>query len=446
MITFEGAQFRTDIASQAAAAGTGETASGGGLTYADAGVDINAGEELVQRIKPFCKATKRKGCDAAIGGFGSIFDLKAAGFKDPLLVSGTDGVGTKLEIAKAVGDHTTIGIDLVAMCVNDILAHGADPLYFLDYFATSKLQVDQAAQVVQGIAAGCTLAGCALVGGETAEMPGMYAPGDYDVAGFAVGAVEREDFMPHMEDLVAGDVIIGLASSGIHSNGYSLVRKIVSKYGFSYDGPVPFPTSENDKLSEHFKGFKPKTLGKKLLTPTRIYCKMVLKCIRAGSVKAFGHITGGGLTENIVRILPDHLNANLDSSKWNILPVFKWLKHQGGVAPHEMAKTFNLGIGGVIVAAAADEAKVLECLASMGEAATVIGRLDANDGNSPRVGVSNLEESFGDTQGLTINPDPALSTTSVYPAQPAPCLIEHSPVAAHCFFCLLLYPPYLSTR
>ena len=272
------------------------------VTYADAGVNIDAGNALVERIKPLAKATARSGLMGAIGGFGGLFDLKAAGYKDPILVSGTDGVGTKIKIAQALNRHATIGIDLVAMCVNDLVVQGAEPLFFLDYFATSSLDIDVAEQVVAGIAEGCRQAGCALVGGETAEMPGIYGKGEYDLAGFAVGAVERDSILP--KEVAPGDVILGLASSGVHSNGYSLVRHLVK----DFNAPAPF--------------FAGATLGDVFLTPTRLYVKSCLAAIRGGGVKALAHITGGGITENTPRVLPEHVSAEIDSRSWELPSVF----------------------------------------------------------------------------------------------------------------------------
>jgi len=413
LVEFEGAQFRTDIGKQAlkesgataaaaaAAAAVGEAPAG--LTYADAGVSIDAGEALVDKIKPVCKMTMRAGCDAAIGGFGGLFDLKAAGYTDPLLVSGTDGVGTKLEIAKAVGDHTTIGIDLVAMCVNDILANGAEPLYFLDYFACGKLDVGQAAQVVEGVGKGCLESGCALAGGETAEMPGMYAAGDYDVAGFAVGAVERGNLLPKIDEIAAGDVIIGLASSGVHSNGYSLVRRVVAMAGLAYSDAAPYAADG-------------KTLGQSLLTPTRLYCKQVLACTKKDLIKAYAHITGGGLVENIPRILPDQVGVELDATKWIMPPVYKWVKAQGRIASHEMTRTFNCGLGAVLIVAPERAAEVLATLKEAGEAATEVGFVVAASETQPRVMVHNADAAFAATADVIVTapqPKPVKRKTAV---------------------------------
>lgn len=333
------------------------------LTYAQSGVDIDAGNALVDRIKPLAQATQRIGSMGGIGGFGALFDLKAAGYQDPILVSSTDGVGTKLKIAQASGQHDTIGIDLVAMCVNDLVVQGAEPLFFLDYFATGKLSVDVAADVVRGIAEGCTQAGCALVGGETAEMPGMYADGDYDLAGFAVGAVERDAMLPRA-DISAGDVVLGLASSGVHSNGYSLVRKVVEAVKLNYGDAAPFAPQQ--------------TLGEALLAPTRIYVKSTLAAIReTKAVKALAHITGGGLLENIPRVLPATLGVALKAGAWPLPPVFHWLQEKGRIADCELHRTFNCGIGMVLVVEAAAVQRVVEVLAAHGEQVYVIGQVTA---------------------------------------------------------------------
>lgn len=332
-----------------------------GLTYAQAGVDIDAGAALVERIKPLARATRRPGADAALGGFGALFDLKAAGFSDPLLVTTTDGVGTKLKIAIETGQHDTVGIDLVAMCVNDLLAQGAEPLLFLDYFATGKLDVEAAARVVGGIAEGCRQAGCALVGGETAEMPGMYAEGDYDLAGFSLGAVERGAVLPRLGDQRAGDVIIGLASSGPHSNGYSLVRRIVERSGLDWSAASPFSDDE--------------TLASALMRPTRIYVRQVLPQIRAGRVSACAHITGGGLIENPPRVIAEGLTARFDWNAWTPAPVFAWLQDAGGVSDTEMRRTFNCGVGLMLTVRPEDAGDVLAGLIEAGEDAFVCGEL-----------------------------------------------------------------------
>jgi phosphoribosylaminoimidazole synthetase len=334
-----------------------------GLTYAQAGVDIDAGAALVDRIKPLAKATRRPGADGSLGGFGALFDLKAAGFTDPLLVSTTDGVGTKLKIAIDTGQHDTVGIDLVAMCVNDLLAQGAEPLIFLDYFATGKLDVEVAARVVAGIAQGCRQAGCALAGGETAEMPGMYAAGDYDLAGFSLGAVERGAVLPRLGDQKAGDVIIGLASSGPHSNGYSLIRRIVERSGLEWSAASPFSDDE--------------TLASALLRPTRIYVRQVLPQIRAGRISACAHITGGGLVENPPRVIAEGLVARFDWNAWTPPPVFDWLQQAGGVADAEMRRTFNCGVGLILTARPEDAGDVLAGLIEAGEDAFVCGELAA---------------------------------------------------------------------
>ena len=332
-----------------------------GLTYAQAGVDIDAGEALVEAIKPLAKATRRPGADAALGGFGALFDLKAAGFTDPLLVTTTDGVGTKLKIAIESGRHDTVGIDLVAMCVNDLLAQGAEPLMFLDYYATAKLEVEVARRVVAGIAEGCRQAGAALVGGETAEMPGMYGEGDYDLAGFSVGAVERGAVLPRLDDQKAGDILIGLGSSGPHSNGYSLIRRIVERSGLGWDAPAPFEAN--------------KSLGEALMAPTRIYVKCLLPLLKAGLVKGGAHITGGGLIENPPRCIADGLETAFDWDAWEMPPVFAWLQQVGGVSDHEMRRTFNCGVGFMLIVAPQDAEPVLATLLNAGETAFVCGQL-----------------------------------------------------------------------
>jgi phosphoribosylaminoimidazole synthetase len=332
-----------------------------GLTYAQAGVDIDAGNELVERIKPLAKSTRRPGAEASLGGFGALFDLKAAGYDDPLLVTTTDGVGTKLKVAIETGIHDTVGIDLVAMCVNDLLAQGAEPLMFLDYYATGKLDVDAAAAVVAGIAEGCRHAGCALVGGETAEMPGMYAEGDYDMAGFCVGAVDRDKVIPRFDRQKAGDVLVGLASSGPHSNGYSLVRRIVERSGLNWDAPAPFAAG--------------KTLAQALLAPTRIYIKTVLPYLKAGRISGLAHITGGGLIENPPRAIAPGLVARFDWDAWSPPPVFEWLQQVGGVSDLEMRRTFNCGVGLMLIVDPNDLPDVLEGLVRAEEDAFVIGEL-----------------------------------------------------------------------
>ena len=336
-----------------------QSPSSGGDAYRRAGVDIDAGENLVARIKSAVKSTARPGADSAIGGFGGIFDLKAAGLKDPLLVAGADGVGTKLKIAIATGNHETIGIDLVAMCVNDVLAQGALPLFFLDYYATSKLSPEDAAMVVSGIAEGCRQANCALIGGETAEMPGLYRDGDYDLAGFCVGAVEREHLLPRAcQD---GDILIGLPSSGAHSNGYSLIRKIVSDRGCQWQDKAPFAPEQ--------------TLGAAFLEPTRIYVKSMAPVLTHPGLRGFAHITGGGLTDNVPRILGDGLAPVFDEAALDLPPLFQWLKEAGHISNDDMRRTFNCGIGGVVVTApdAADD--VMARLHEHGETPRVIGEV-----------------------------------------------------------------------
>ncbi|MBL0318513.1 MAG: phosphoribosylformylglycinamidine cyclo-ligase [Alphaproteobacteria bacterium] len=303
------------------------------LTYADAGVDIDAGNRLVDRIKPFAKATARLGMDADLGGFGGLFDLAKVKYQDPILVAATDGVGTKLKLAFAADKHDTVGIDLVAMCVNDLVVQGAEPLFFLDYFATGKLHVDVAASVIKGISDGCKQAGCGLLGGETAEMPGMYEAGHYDLAGFSVGIVERSEILPK-PTLQEGDVVLGLASSGVHSNGFSLVRHTLDHQGISLTSASPV------------SGL---TWAELLLTPTRIYVKSCLAAKKSGGLKALAHITGGGLVENIPRVLPDHLAVSIDCSAWQPLPIFSWLANEGGVDYDDMFRTFNNGIGMIVV-------------------------------------------------------------------------------------------------
>ncbi|MEJ6395183.1 phosphoribosylformylglycinamidine cyclo-ligase [Gymnodinialimonas sp. 2305UL16-5] len=333
------------------------------LTYADAGVDIDAGNALVDRIRPAAAATARPGVMAGLGGFGALFDLKAAGYDDPILVAATDGVGTKLKIAIDTGNFDTIGVDLVAMCVNDLVCQGAEPLFFLDYFATGKLEVAAAATIVEGIAKGCADSGCALIGGETAEMPGMYAPGDFDLAGFAVGAMDRGAALP--AEVAAGDVLLGLGSDGVHSNGYSLVRRIVERSGLTWDAPAPFAQE---------------SLGAALLAPTRLYVKPALSAIRQGGVHALAHITGGGLTENLPRILPEGLGVDIDLGAWDLPPVFGWLAEQGQVTQDEMLKTFNAGIGMVLVVDADRADVVAQTLSAAGESVSRIGAVSVGEG------------------------------------------------------------------
>ncbi len=331
-----------------------------GFSYAEAGVNIDEGNRLIEMIKPFARSTARKGADGALGGFGGIFDLKAIKkFKDPVLVSGTDGVGTKLKLAQELGIHDTIGIDLVAMCVNDIVVHGAEPLFFLDYFATGKLDNKVAASVIKGIAKGCKMAGCALIGGETAEMPGMYKPGEYDLAGFSVGAVERRKLLPK-KDIKAGDILIGLPSSGLHSNGFSLVNHILEKKGIDSRKAATFSTKE---------------LGAILLEPTAIYVEFCLGLLGRHKIKAFAHITGGGLLENVPRILPAHLAAKIDCYTWRLPSLFKWLKAVGKIDSYEMLKTFNCGIGMVMVVSRREAEKISNALKLAREPHHIIGRV-----------------------------------------------------------------------
>ena len=334
-----------------------------GLTYADAGVDIDAGNALVERIKPAAKRTQRSGTMSGLGGFGALFDLKGAGYNDPILVAATDGVGTKLRIAIDTGNVDTIGIDLVAMCVNDLVCQGAEPLFFLDYFATGKLNVDEATRIINGIAAGCEASGCALIGGETAEMPGMYHKGDFDLAGFAVGAMERGSDLP--AGVVAGDVLLGLGSNGVHSNGYSFVRKVVEISGLGWEAASPFSDG---------------TLGEALLAPTRLYVKQALAAVRAGGVHALAHITGGGLTENPPRVIPEGLACEIDLTSWQLPPVFRWLAATAQMSQPELLKTFNCGIGMMLVVAA-DQAEALTALLrAEGETVVQMGRVVAGEG------------------------------------------------------------------
>lgn len=334
-----------------------------GLTYADAGVDIDAGNTLVERIKPAAKRTARSGVMAGLGGFGALFDLKGAGYEDPILVAATDGVGTKLRIAIDTGNVDTVGIDLVAMCVNDLVCQGAEPLFFLDYFATGKLDVDSATRIINGIAKGCEDSGCALIGGETAEMPGMYHDGDFDLAGFAVGAMERGSDLP--AGVQVGDVLLGLGSNGVHSNGYSFVRKVVELSGLGWDAASPFSDG---------------TLGEALLAPTRLYVKQALAAVRAGGVHALAHITGGGLTENLPRVLPDDMGATIDLSSWELPPVFRWLAETANMEEKELLKTFNSGIGMIVVVAADRADEIAALLTAEGEAVTRIGSVTDQTG------------------------------------------------------------------
>ena len=343
----------------------------GRLTYAESGVDVDAGNAMVEAIKPLVRATRRPGADAEIGGFGGLFDLKAAGFRDPVLVAANDGVGTKVKIAIETGRHDTIGIDLVAMCVNDIVVQGAEPLFFLDYFATARLDGAVAVAIVGGIAEGCRRAGCALIGGETAEMPGLYGGRDYDLAGFAVGAAERGRLLPR-PDVRPGDVILGLPSSGVHSNGFSLVRRIVERSGLGWADPAPFEPA--------------RSLGEALLEPTRIYVRPLLAALAGGApIKALAHITGGGFPDNIPRVLPESCGAALDLAAIPVPPVFGWLAREGGVAEPEMLRTFNCGIGMIAVVAPEEADAVSAALRAEGEAPVRLGFVAPSETGAPRV-------------------------------------------------------------
>ncbi len=339
------------------------------MTYKDSGVDIHAGDELVARISPAAKATARRGAGAALGGFGGLFDLKEAGFRDPLLVAATDGVGTKLKLAIETKKFGTIGQDLVAMCVNDLVVQGAEPLFFLDYYATGALNVDEATEVVEGIAAACSQAGCALIGGETAEMPGLYAKEDFDLAGFSVGAVERGSVLPNTHAMRDGDVLIGVASSGPHSNGYSLIRKVLSAHAHMLDAPAPF--APEMKLMDV------------LLAPTCLYVKSALSAIHAGGVRGFAHITGGGITENLPRVLPEGLGAQIDLNAWPLPAVFAWLSNEAGLGDTDMLTTFNCGLGLIAVVEAGKAGSVIEAFHESNERAYRIGTLvRVQDGDS----------------------------------------------------------------
>ena len=343
-------------------------------TYKDAGVDIDEAASLVETIKPLARSTNRPGAETDVGGFGGLFDLAAAGFSDPVMVASTDGVGTKLRVAISAGNHGGVGIDLVAMCVNDIVVQGAEPLFFLDYFATARLDAALAERVIAGIAEGCQIAGCALIGGETAEMPGMYANGDYDLAGFAVGAAERGNVLTGA-GIAAGDVVLGLASNGVHSNGFSLVRHVVDSLELDYTARAEFAGG---------------TLGAALLTPTRIYVKPCLAAHRAGLVKGLAHITGGGLLENIPRVLPGGLGARLDFASWQRPAVFDWLAEAGGIAPEEMLRTFNCGIGMAVIVAADDAEEAAGVLGEQGETVFTVGRIEPMADDDPRVIVDGM--------------------------------------------------------
>ncbi|MFY9756991.1 MAG: phosphoribosylformylglycinamidine cyclo-ligase [Pseudolabrys sp.] len=339
-----------------------------GLTYAQAGVDIDAGNRMVELIKPLVRATARPGADAEIGGFGGIFDLKRVGYRDPVLVAATDGVGTKLKVAIETGRHDTIGIDLVAMSVNDLVVQGAEPLFFLDYYACGRLEPEIGAAVVAGISVGCRESGCALIGGETAEMPGVYQGDDYDLAGFAVGAVERDALLPRA-DIVEGDVILGLSSSGVHSNGYSLVRKVIETTGLPWTAPAPFMPKQS--------------LGEAILTPTRIYVKACLAAIReTKAVKGLAHITGGGFPDNIPRILPKGLGARIDLARVAVPAVFQWLASEGGIAESEMLRTFNCGIGMIVVASPEKADAVVKAFTRAGETVVMLGDITSARGDA----------------------------------------------------------------
>jgi phosphoribosylformylglycinamidine cyclo-ligase len=344
-------------------AGNDTNPTSNGLTYADSGVDIDAGDALVDRIKPLAASTRRAGAAAALGGFGGAFDLKAAGYDDPILISGTDGVGTKLKLAIATGVVDTVGIDLVAMCVNDVLAQGAEPLFFLDYLACSKLDPERGEAIIAGIAEGCRQSGCALIGGETAEMPGMYDGDDFDLAGFVVGAAERGRLLPDHDAMAAGDILIGLASSGIHSNGFSLVRKVVELSGLDWSDEAPFAPGQ--------------TLGEALLAPTRLYVKATLPLIKDNLLTGLAHITGGGLIENPPRMTPDHLIPVIDYDAFEMPAVFEWLARTGGIERREMHRTFNCGVGMLLSVAPKNLDKALASLAQSGETAMIIGKLQS---------------------------------------------------------------------
>ncbi len=349
-------------------------------TYKDAGVDIEMGNDLVEAIKPAAASTTRPGCTSGLGGFGALFDLKAAGYHDPILVSGTDGVGTKLKVAIETGKHDTVGIDLVAMCVNDLIVQGAEPLFFLDYFATGHLSVAAGRDIIGGIAEGCRQAGAALIGGETAEMPGMYKDGDYDLAGFCVGAVERDNILTG-DKVSEGDILLGLASSGVHSNGFSLVRRLVADSGIGYNGSCPFD-SEKD-------------LGTALLEPTKIYVRSTLAALKAGHIKAISHITGGGFVENIPRILPKSVTAHVDASSWTLPPVFDWLREAGNLKPLEMAKTFNCGIGLVVIVSADGAEQTRKIFENHGEIVYNLGQVVKRSEGTPATIVTGTAGNWG---------------------------------------------------
>ncbi|XP_051561302.1 trifunctional purine biosynthetic protein adenosine-3 isoform X1 [Myxocyprinus asiaticus] len=382
-ISFPGAVYRSDIGHRAITYLTRTR----GLTYKDSGVDIAAGNRLVDMIKPLAKATSRAGCNAELGGFAGLFDLKAAGYIDPILVSGTDGVGTKLKIAQACNIHSSLGQDLVAMCVNDVLAQGAEPLFFLDYYSCGRLDVGVASAVIGGIAEACQMAGCALLGGETAEMPGVYGPGEYDLAGFCVGAVERGAVLPRLKDIMEGDLLIGVASSGVHSNGFSLVRKVLERTGLQYSSPASF-------------GQPGQNIGAVLLTPTKIYSRLLQPILRSGAVKAYAHITGGGLLENIPRVLPAELAVDLDASLWRIPSVFSWLQREGCLSVEEMSRTFNCGLGAVLVVSKQDAQRVLRLLQAH-EEAWIVGSIAHKQPGAEAVVIRNLEASLKESPGCS---------------------------------------------
>ncbi|NOZ43380.1 MAG: phosphoribosylformylglycinamidine cyclo-ligase [Alphaproteobacteria bacterium] len=351
-------------------------------TYKDAGVDIKAGNDLVTAIKPAAASTTRPGCTSGLGGFGALFDLKAAGYRDPILVSGTDGVGTKLKIAIESGRHDSIGIDLVAMCVNDLIVQGAEPLFFLDYFATGHLSVAAGRAIIDGIAEGCRQSNTALIGGETAEMPGMYKDGDYDLAGFCVGAVERDNILTGGR-VKAGDIILGLAASGIHANGFSLVRRLVADSGIGLDDPCPFDPDRDFATA--------------LLTPTRIYVNSTLAALKAGHITAISHITGGGFIENVPRILPDNVAAHIEADRWTLPPVFHWLRQSGNLEPREMARTFNCGIGLVVIVRADGADEIRKIFQQNGETVYSLGQIVEKSANEPATVVTGQAGSWGYT-------------------------------------------------
>jgi len=373
-----------------------------GANYKDAGVDIDAGNALVEAIKDDAKSTSRSGVVSGLGGFGAMFDLKAAGYDDPILVAGTDGVGTKLKVAIAMQSHSTVGIDLVAMCVNDLVVQGAEPLFFLDYYATGKLDVKAGKEIVSGIAEGCRQSGAALIGGETAEMPGMYGGGEYDLAGFCVGAVDRNAVLTG-DKVQDGDVILGLASSGLHSNGFSLVRKVVSDAVIGGPADTKMQAAVRDHIVDKARlayqadaPFAPgKTLGEALLVPTKIYVKSCLAAIKSGGVHALSHITGGGVLENIPRVLPDTLAAEVDATSWHTPEVFRWLQAEGNIAATEMARTFNCGVGMAVVVDASKAAELKTIFETEGETVFEIGRVIARPEGNDGVVLLNADKAWG---------------------------------------------------